>query len=234
MYRAAVAGSCMALLAQFALAAPGDRLVVSGDVVNVRAGPGTEYRVELQVHRNQPALELARDGEWIQVELTDRTAQGWIHRSLLDVIARAQPGASPGTEAPAPGSPTAGSTGEPASPAPGPELSARPALAATEPEPAGESEALARFRSNVDELNARAEALAGVELFSGAEAAGGGTVQVLVTDAWDLVPEAGQESYTNALFGHWQAVAGGPDPLRLQLVDPSGTVVGEKSGPARP
>ena len=92
----------------------------------------------------------------------------------------------------------------------------------------------AAFRGDVSELNARAVAVAGVELFTGAEAADGGTVQVMVTQAWDLVPEAGQRSYTNALFDHWRAAAGGAEPLRLQVVDPSGAVVSEKSGPALP
>ena len=99
------------------------------------------------------------------------------------------------------------------------------------PQALSEREALARFRANVDDLNARAQALAGVELFTGAEPAGSGTVQVLVTEAWHLVPQGGKESYTNALFGHWQAFADGSEPLRLQVIDPSGRVVGEKSRP---
>lgn len=236
MHRAAVVGSCIALIARLALAAPGDGLVVTGDVVNVRAGPGTEYQVQLQVHRNQPAVELAREGEWVQVELAGRGEEGWIHQSLLEVSSRAQPSAAPAMpEAPAAPPETARNTGELARPSvqePGP--SALPSEDGARPEPSSESEALARFRSSVDELNARAQALAGVELFTGAEPAGSGTVQVQVTEAWNLVPEAGQESYTNALFGHWQAVADGPEPLRLQMVDPSGTVVIEKSGPASP
>ena len=94
-----------------------------------------------------------------------------------------------------------------------------------------ESEALTRFRSNVDVLNARAQALAGVELFTGVEPVESGTVRVLVTEAWDMVPEAGQRSYTNALFDRWQAAAGALGSLRLQVVDPRGAVVSEKSGP---
>jgi uncharacterized protein YraI len=73
---AALVGSCIALLANFALAAPGDGLVVTGDRVNVRAGPGTEYRVRLQVFRQEPAVELAREGEWVQVELSGRGQDG--------------------------------------------------------------------------------------------------------------------------------------------------------------
>lgn len=228
---AALVGSCIVLLANFALAAPGDGLVVTGDRVNVRAGPGTEYRVRLQVFRQEPAVELAREGEWVQVELSGRGQDGWIHQSLLHTATSSQPAAAPATVGPE----TARSTGELTLPSlHRSEQAALPSLDRATPQPAAESDALARFRSNVDELNARARALAGVELFTGAESAGGGTVQVMVTDAWHLVPQAGQESYANVLFGHWRAVAGGPEPLRLQVIDPSGTVVSEKSGPARP
>jgi Bacterial SH3 domain len=232
MHRAAVVGSCIALLAKVALAAPGDALVVSGELVNMRAGPGMDYRVRLQVQRDQPAVELARDGEWVQLKLTDAAAEGWVHQSLLEAATGDHPADAPAARA-APASPeTARSGGELAlRSVQSPEPLALPSTDAALAEPASESEALARFRGSVDEFNARAQALAGVELFTGAEPAGSGTVQVRVTEAWDLVPEAGQESYANALFGHWQAVADGTAPLRLRLVDPSGKVVSEKSGP---
>jgi Bacterial SH3 domain len=232
MHRAAVVGRCIALVANVALAAPGDALVVSGELVNMRAGPGMEYRVRLQVQRNQPAAELAREGEWIRLKLTDAAVDGWIHQSLLEPATGDQPTGASASRAAQASPETAGSSAQPALPsAQGPVPSALPSTDAALAEPASESEAPARFRSNVDELNARAQALAGVELFTGAEPAGSGTVQVVVTEAWDLVPEAGQESYANALFGHWQAVADGAAPLRLRLVDPSGKVVSEKSGP---
>ena len=63
------------------------------------------------------------------------------------------------------------------------------------------------------------------------DSSGNGTVRVLVTDAWNMVPEAGQRSYTNALFGRWRAAAGGLGTVRVQVVDPGGTVVSEKSEP---
>ena len=94
-----------------------------------------------------------------------------------------------------------------------------------------EDQALAAFRSNVEDLNARAVAVAGVELFTGAEPAGNGTVQVMVTETWGVVPEGGQDSYVNTLFNQWYAARGGAGPLRVQVVDPSGAVVSEKSGP---
>jgi uncharacterized protein YraI len=215
MHRAAIVGSCIAFVAELALAAPGDGLMVTGRLVNVRAGPGMAYPVRLQVDRNQAAVELAREGEWVQVDLTDPAAQGWIHQSLLQVISRTQPAAVS-----APGEPTLPS-------APGSRPSTNTAPAAT----ASASEALTRFRSSVTTLNDGALAAAGVELFAGVEPADDGTVRVLVTESWNMVPDAGQKSYTNALFGYWQAVADSPEPLRVQLVDPSGRVVGEKSAP---
>jgi uncharacterized protein YraI len=232
MHRVAVVGSCIAVAAKVALAAPGDALVISGELVNVRAGPGMEYPVRLQAHRDQPAVELARDGEWIQLQLTDAAAEGWIHQSLVAAATGDRPAEPSATRAAPAGPAAAGSSGELASPsAQRPEPPALPSTDAALAEPAPESEALARLRSSVNELNARAQAVAGVELFTGAEPAGSGTVRVLVTEAWNLVPAAGQESYANALFSQWQAVADGAGRLRLQLVDPSGRVVSEKSGP---
>jgi len=204
-------GFAMAALATAAMAGPGDPLVVAGDVVNVRAGPGTGNSVLFHVSRDQQVVELARTGDWIQVQVPGQAADGWIHQSLLEVPRNASP-------APQALEPAAGGT-------------ARTPGAGSMP---SEDDAVALFRANVTELNARAVAVAGVELFAGAEPTDSGTVQVLVTEAWDLVPEAGQQSYTNALFEHWRAAAGGAEPLRLQVVDPGGTVVSEKSGPAMP
>jgi hypothetical protein len=194
----------MALFATAAVAAPGDPLVVTSDVVNVRAGPGTDNPVLFHVARAQQVVELTRSGNWVQVQIPDEAADGWIHQSLLQAVEPAQP-------APDATAATVGSRSAPS-----------------------EAEALALFRSNVTELNARAVAVAGVELFAGAEPANGGTIRVMVTETWDLIPEAGQKSYTNALFEQWRAAAGGDDPLRVQVVDPDGTVVREKSGPTTP
>ena len=160
-------GSAMALLATAAVAAPGDPLVVTSDVVNVRAGPGTDNPVLFHVIRDQQVVELTRAGNWVQVQIPDQAADGWIHQSLLQVVERAQPARRRGRRRPS----------------------------TTRSVPVRERAPLALFRSNVTELNARAVAVAGVELFAGAEPADGGTVQVMVTEAWDLIPEAGQQSY---------------------------------------
>jgi hypothetical protein len=88
---ASLAGSLVVLLGGAALAAPGDALVVTADVVNVRAGPGSDAPVLRQVDRDQQALELARQGDWVQVRLPDRDAVGWIHGSLLATVVSRPP-----------------------------------------------------------------------------------------------------------------------------------------------
>jgi hypothetical protein len=199
-----------------AVASPGDILVVTGDVVNVRSGPGADHSVLMHTYRDDQAVELGRSGDWVQVQIAANGAAGWIHQSLLQVLRPARPAAPE----PPPGqsSNSAGADDLPS------------AIAATPSVPDG-AEALARFRTNLGELNARAVAVAGIELFTGAEPVDGSTVQVMVTEAWHLVPAAGQTSYTNALFDRWRTAAGGAGELRLQIVDPSGVVVREKSGP---
>jgi uncharacterized protein YgiM (DUF1202 family) len=206
---ASVFATLVVLLGTSAVAAPGDSLVVTGDSVNVRAGPGTDQRVLLQVGSDQAAVEVAREGDWVQVDLPGRDARGWIHDSLLEPAADTPQAGAPGAEAATAGQP------------PG-------AVAALPPE---EAEALVRFRNSVRELNARARAVAGVELFPEVEGKGGGMVQVAVTQAWIEIPDAGQESYLNALFDRWLLARGGGQRLGLQIVDPAGEVIMEKTGP---
>jgi uncharacterized protein YgiM (DUF1202 family) len=212
-----VLASLVVLLGTSAVAAPGDPLVVAGDNVRVRAGPGSDERILFQVDRDQAAVEVTRDGEWVQVDLPGRDARAWIHGSLLEPAARA-------AETPqAPAADMGSTAGQPLGE---PEPSA--AMAAVLPE---EAEALARFRNSVRELDSRARAVAGVQLFPEVEGKGGGTVQVATTEAWTEIPDAGQESYLNALFDRWLLARGTGEPLRLQIVDPAGEVIMEKSGP---
>jgi uncharacterized protein YgiM (DUF1202 family) len=104
------------------------------------------------------------------------------------------------------------------------------------PEPAagpgaGDLAGMQRFRASVDYLNKRALQVAGVDLFTGVEPAGAGAVRVGTTDAWNTMPPAGQRSYLNTLVDRWMAAKGGSEPASVQIVDPSGNVVMEKTGP---
>ena len=84
MRLASLAAATALLVAASVEAAPGDPLTVTGDGVNVRSGPSTSAAILLRVYRNQEAIELGRDGEWVRVELAGTAGQeGWIHGSLL-------------------------------------------------------------------------------------------------------------------------------------------------------
>ncbi len=259
MRLASLAGTLVILLSGAALAAQGDSLVVTGNGVNLRVEPRSNAKVLLQLYRNDPAVELERQGSWVEVRLPDRDATGWIHASLVTTAGNAAPPAAATAEPAPPPAPPPVATVEPPPPpvataSPGRATGPAPAAASPPPEQAAGAngrapgpkpggpqvaalegaagtDALARFRDSVTYLNNRAVAAAGVELFTGVKPAGAGVVQVTATDAWTSVPADGQQSFMNTLFDRWLAASGAGQPLSVQVVDRSGRVLREKSGP---
>jgi hypothetical protein len=244
-----------------ALAAAGDMLRVTGDGVNVRFGPSADARVKMRVYHDQQVMELQREGEWVRAEIAGSGGQdGWIHGSLLaapggdQVAAPSQTEAAPSPVPPPAASRAAAAPATPAVPAPtpapeagearaddsrsaaraAPPATAEPAAIepAAAPAPRAEEAAdLARFRQSVDYLNSRAVAVAGVDLFTTVEPVGGGVVQVAATDAWSTIPPAGQQSYANTLLDRWAAARGAGGPVSVQIVDPEGAVLLERTRP---
>jgi hypothetical protein len=74
------------------LAAPGDLLVVIGNQVNLRQGPGTTQAIVGTLERGQVVIERERYNEWFHVDLRGNQGNGWIHGTL---VAPLSPG--PGT-----------------------------------------------------------------------------------------------------------------------------------------
>ena len=223
MRLARLSGGLAVLVASAALAAQGDALLVSGSNVNVRAGPSTEAGILVRVGVNELAIERRRQGEWVEVELPDQNVLGWIHDSLLTVEkAQSQPqsqGQRPAAQQPR----ATGAAGD---------------VAALDPAATGAADAaeaddspLGKFRREVEYFNDRAVAAAGVDLFTAVASLGEGGVQVVATEAWATMSEPGQQNYLNALFARWRAAAGPDQALRVEIVDPSGALMMEKSGP---
>jgi hypothetical protein len=210
------------LLGGPALAATGDALIVTGNGVNVRAGPSGDAAILMRVHRDQQVIELQREGEWVRGEIAGTDGQeGWIHSSLL-----AQPDAmEPPDEA------SVRSPGEAAPAAPAGDAAAEEAAVPLLVEPAAGPDRpgeLARFRDTVTYLNERALAIDGVDLFSEVKPGPEGIVQVVATEAWATIPPAGRQSYANTLLDRWAAAKEGAGPVAVQIVDPDGEVVMEK------
>ena len=248
--------ACCLILSGPAQGAAGDVLMVTGDNVNVRTGPGTDQAISRQVDRDQRVIEIERDGDWVRAEIEGATgAEGWIHGSLLAVVAPAPPQvAAPPTPPPAEDAAAAPQRAEGSAQAQGPvdrqreasgtaaTAAAAPGEAATDPAAAPDSIApaaapevaavdLQRFRDSVAYLNSRAVAVAGADLFTAVEPLGDGTVQVGATDAWATMPPAGQRSYAYTLLDRWAAATGRTGQVKVQIVDESGQVIMEESKP---
>ena len=208
-------------LAAPALAATGDALIVQGDGVNVRAGPSGDAPVRMRVHRHQQVIELQREGRWVRAEIAGTDGQeGWIHSSLL---------------APPDGTPATGESVAIEPPAAAPERPAQAEIVPLQVEPAAGPDRglgeLAQFRETVSYLNRRALALAGADLFAEVKPGPGGVMRVVATDNWSTLPPAGRQSYANTLLDRWAAAKVSAGPVVLQILDPSGEVVMEKTQP---
>jgi hypothetical protein len=247
MRQIAFAFGCCLLLSGPALGAAGDVLIVTGNDVNVRAGPGLDRGVTRQVDRDQQLLEIEREGDWVHAEIVGSDgARGWVHDSLVALETRMAPDAAEPAAAPPPeGTGEEGTTAEPQEEAPGtaaaalgetattpaPDLEPSPESIATAAAPEAGSVDLQRFRDSVDYLNSRATAVAGADLFTEVEPLGDGAVQVGATAAWAALPPAGQRSYANTLLDRWAAASGRADQVKVQIVDDDGQVLMEESKP---
>lgn len=226
-------------------AAEGDLWGVDRQNVNVRAGPSTSTEILMTINPGERIVEIASKGEWFFAEFPNHNKRGWIFAPLLiapGAASTAATAAAPAAPTPAP-EPEGESTV--VAVAPVPEPTAATSTTTADIQPTAQSEtvtqtatvsidqepaAVKSFRDTVSELNDRAVSVAGIELFNDVRSTGGGGVQVLATETWANVPEAGQSSYMNALFERWQSVANGLGPLSLQIVDPSGEVMMERTG----
>lgn len=64
-------------------------LMVSGSIVNIRTGPGTQYDIMTQVNRGEILEALNKSGDWYNVRLKDGTV-GWIYASYVTVYEKVE------------------------------------------------------------------------------------------------------------------------------------------------
>ncbi len=66
---------------------PGDGLIISGSIVNLRATPSMDGKILLRLTKDAEVIEMSRFQEWREVasKRTDFDT-GWIHESLLNPI----------------------------------------------------------------------------------------------------------------------------------------------------
>lgn len=57
-------------------------IITNREKCNVRAGPGTGYKILFTVEKGIPFKIIKRKGDWIHIEHADGD-RGWIHKSLV-------------------------------------------------------------------------------------------------------------------------------------------------------
>lgn len=60
-----------------------EMLSIAGDDVNMRSGPGTNYRIMWELGKGFPLQVLKRSGNWYRVRDFEGTI-GWVHRSVVE------------------------------------------------------------------------------------------------------------------------------------------------------
>ncbi len=66
------------------IAAPGDELVVTGSIVNLRERPSTDATVLLKLGQDRRVVEIKREADWVEIFTNrDDVITGWVHSSLL-------------------------------------------------------------------------------------------------------------------------------------------------------
>lgn len=66
-----------------ALAGPGDVYKVTGERVNLRAGPSDQSAVRAQVLQGDDLIELAQQGRWLGVRHARTGEEGWVYGDLV-------------------------------------------------------------------------------------------------------------------------------------------------------
>jgi uncharacterized protein YgiM (DUF1202 family) len=76
-------------------AAAGDELKITGDIVNLRAGPSIGADLLIKLIKDRKVTEIQRQKDWIEIETHRKDIKtGWIHQSLLAKATTSSPNTS--------------------------------------------------------------------------------------------------------------------------------------------
>jgi hypothetical protein len=82
----------MAFAAGAAFAAPGDVYKVTGERVNLRAGPSDQSAVRSQVLQGDDLIELTQQGRWLGVRHARTGEEGWVYGDLVRRVSQSSLG----------------------------------------------------------------------------------------------------------------------------------------------
>jgi hypothetical protein len=88
----ATAAAVTAVAASAAVAAPGDVYKVTGERVNLRAGPSDQSAVRSQVLQGDDLIELTQQGRWLGVRHARTGDEGWVYGDLVRRVSQSSLG----------------------------------------------------------------------------------------------------------------------------------------------
>jgi hypothetical protein len=95
------ASLALGLAAAPALAATGDVWRVSGERLNLRAGPSDADNIRTQLVRDEELVELRRSGNWLGVRSLRSGEEGWVYGELVEPVTASTLDGDAGPTAPA-------------------------------------------------------------------------------------------------------------------------------------
>ncbi len=66
-----------------------DYYVVIDEPINVRSGPGTQFPMQAQVHKNEQVLLIKKEGDWANIFFIHpdgRKLEGWLHGKFIQPL----------------------------------------------------------------------------------------------------------------------------------------------------
>lgn len=75
-----------------AVAEPGDALIVTGNLVNVRSGPSLDDPVIMRLEQGRKLVEVRREGDWVEIKSVRKDIESaWIHQKLVAKVSAPVP-----------------------------------------------------------------------------------------------------------------------------------------------
>ena len=65
-------------------AAAGDKLIITGSIVNLRTAPSTDAASPIKLLKDREVIEIQRQGDWVEVKTSREDINtGWIYKTLI-------------------------------------------------------------------------------------------------------------------------------------------------------
>lgn len=174
-----------------------DVLVITGSVVNLRSGPGTEHPVMLKFLKGREVIEVQRQADWVEVITgRDDVASAWVHESLLVLQEQNEQATVV--------------------------LSSDNETEIVEPDVTEPSPAFSAFMEKFEHYVELREQEVGVAPFTTARDMGNRVIQVTATEDWLQRERVDRETELTTIFRMWDKNEGSGGSIAIEIVDTAG------------